>query len=466
MILPEPRLEPEGEARAETARSAINPEMAVAIFRTTFVVMVVVTLALRGRVFDRFAPLYITIVLAGIYNAGLLIMYWRGWSFPGHRYFILSLDIVFITLWVGLSGPAGPVFFPLYYALAVIAALWFGTLGALLTAVVSGGLYVAILAVADPAAGMGMAEALRERIPFLVLVALLSGYIADAQTRERRMFERTEMVLAAYRQQRRLMQDFYDLVNPQTLTSPPGLDIGVAFRPALRMGAGDYYDLLELEGGRYGLCVADVAGKYGAEVLRVPVVKYALKAAAEVETKPSRVLERVNELVFEELQPDRFVTMFYAQVDPWAGELTYVNAGHDPPLLVRADGTTQTLEQGGLVLGVLRDARYEEGRVRWAAGDAAVLYTDGAVEGLNAQGEEFGAVRLRQAAHAALAQAGSADDAARRVLATIEAFAEGGHRRDDITVMVARPLRRTAAVADADGDAGHHDAEQQDAALA
>ena len=439
------RPESEGEPRAKNAHSLATSEMAVAIFRTTFVIMVVITLWLRGRVFDPLDPLYVTILLAGIYNAIFLVLYWRGISFRQQRYFLLSLDVVFINLWVGLSGPLGPVFFPLYYALAVIAAEWFGILGAGLTAAISGGLYVALLYAAGDSAAMTVSQALTERIPFLFVVAILVGYIAAAQKREHQRFERTQLMLAEYQQQRRLMQDFYELITPQKLSSPVGLDVGVGFRAAMRMGAGDYYDLLRLEDGRYGLCVADVAGKYGAEVLKVPVVKYALKTAVAVERHPARILERLNELVFDELQPDRFVTMFYAQIDRWAAEVVYVNAGHDPPFLFRADGRVEKLELGGVVLGVLRDARYDEGREQLAPGDALVLYTDGAVEAFNAAGLEFGADRLRETARAALAAADSAAGAAQRILAEIDAFAKDSQRRDDVTVMVARLAPRPSA---------------------
>jgi len=132
------------------------------------------------------------------------------------------------------------------------------------------------------------------------------------------------------------------------------------------------------------------------------------------------------------------VTMFYAQVDTATEQVTYVNAGHDPPLVIHDDGAAETLEVGGLVLGVLRDARYEEGRVRLGSGETMVLYTDGAVEALDAAGEEFGAGRLREAARAAFADASSADEAAQRILAQVEHFARGGQRRDDITIMVVR----------------------------
>jgi serine phosphatase RsbU (regulator of sigma subunit) len=451
MTLPEPHLDPEDRASANGARAWLSSDTAVAIFRTTFVTSVVIALWLRGQVFDFLNPAYVVSVLAALYNVALLVMYWRRRTFPGERHFILTLDVVFITLWVGLSGELGPVFFPLYYALMLVAALWFGIIGAAVTASVSAGLYIAVLYVAVVHAATGVDprpvvyEALRERVPFLFVVAVLIGYLVDAQKRELQRFEELRDELAAYQLHRRLMQEFYDLLNPPALLSPPGLDLGVSFRAAVRMGAGDYYDLLELGGGQYGLCVADVAGKYGAEVLRVPAVKYALKAAAAVERRPSRVLERVNELVFDELQPDRFVTMFYAQVDPWAGRVTYVNAGHDSPLLMRRDGEVEMLEAGGLVLGVLRDARYEEGQVRLGPGDALVLYTDGAVDAADSSGAEFGIERVNEAARAALADTGSASAAAQTILSAIEDYASGGTRRDDVTIMVVRPAPRSSS---------------------
>jgi len=444
MSLPEPHLEAEAEAQSEIARGLFNPETAVAIFRTVFVIIMVVALLRGSRTLGESPELYLVAILAAIYNVALLLMYWRGRYLPGHRYFTLSLDIVFITLWVALSRKLGTGYFSLYYALVFIAALRFGLLGAALTGLVSGALYIGILVWLGGQTGSDIADTLRQHVLVLLLVVILVGYIAEAQQRERAASVETRTELARYQQHRYLMQEFYDLLNPARLLSPPGLDVGVSFRPAVRMGAGDYYDLLELGHGQYALCVADVAGKYGAEVLRVPVVKYALKVVAAVERRPSRVLERVNELVFDELQPDRFVTMFYAQVDPWTGEVTYVNAGHDSPVLLRRGGAVEVLEAGGLVLGVLRDARYEEGRVRLEQGDALILYTDGAVDAANLGGAEFGGERLAEAARTALAQNDSAGSAAQQILTAIEDYATGGVRRDDVTIMVVRLVGRLA----------------------
>ena len=454
MSLPEPHLEAEAEAQSEIARGLFNPETAVAIFRTVFVIVMVVALLQGSRTLPWFSPLHLVAILAAIYNVALLLMYWRGLYLSGHRYFTLSLDIVFITLWVALSRVwgLGTGFFSLYYALVFIAALRFGVLGAALTGLVSGALYIGILVWVGGQTGSDIADTLRQHVLVLLLVVILVGYIAEAQQRERAASVETRTELARYQQHRHLMQEFYDLLNPARLLSPPGLDVGVSFRPAVRMGAGDYYDLLELGQGQYALCVADVAGKYGAEVLRVPVVKYALKVAAAVERRPSRVLERVNELVFDELQPDRFVTMFYAQVDPWRGEVTYVNAGHDSPLLLRRGGAVEVLEAGGLVLGVLRDARYEEGRVRLEQGDALVLYTDGAVDAADSSGAEFGVERVAEMARKALAENDSADSVAQQILNAIEEYATGSVRRDDVTIMVVRLSPRRAPAPWAAGD--------------
>jgi serine phosphatase RsbU (regulator of sigma subunit) len=449
MSLPEPHLEAEAEAQSEVARGLFNPDTAVAIFRTVFVIIMVVSMFRTRGTLGWFTQLDLVAILAAVYNVTLLVMYRLGLYLPGHHLFTLSLDIVFITLWVGLSRVfgLGAGFFALYYALVFIAALQFGVKGAALTGVISGALYLGILAWIGHQSAAVIAQTLRQYVLVLLLVVILVGYIAEAQARQRAASIETRTELTRYQTHHRLMQEFYDLINPAKLLTPPGLDVGVSFRAAVRMGAGDYYDLLDLGHGQYAVCVADVAGKYGAEVLHVPVVKYALKVASAVERRPSRVLERVNELVFDELQPDRFVTMFYGQIDPWRGGVTYVNAGHDSPLLVRCEGAVETLEAGGLVLGVLRQARYDEGVAQLKPGDALVLYTDGAVDAAAANGVEFGVERVAQAARKALEQNDSAAAAAQQILKAIEDYAAGSVRRDDITIMVVRLADRQSQAA-------------------
>jgi sigma-B regulation protein RsbU (phosphoserine phosphatase) len=130
----------------------------------------------------------------------------------------------------------------------------------------------------------------------------------------------------------------------------------------------------------------------------------------------------------------RFVTFCYARLDVASGRLTYANAGHNPPLLVHADGRVDALAPGGTVLGVFAESAYEQGEFRIASGDRLVLYTDGITEGRNAAGEEFGEERLAQSA---LAHRGLAADAMlAAMLADVEAF-NGGSYEDDATLIVA-----------------------------
>lgn len=470
MSLREPRLQSQGRPTAKPSwATSPETETAVAIFRTVFVIGAVVALWVHGEVTDFTNPAYLVSVLAGIYNVTLVTVLTlrrprRAFS-NQVRQFTLTLDVVFVTLWVAFGGTIGRAFFPLYFPLVVIAAVWFEMIGAALTAAASSALYVIVAIAILPhlrsplGARPTSPEALLARVVFLFVVALLVGYIVDAQKREHDRIDRRRSLDDLLRHQQ-LMQEFHALVTP-SISPPPGLDVGVGFREAMQRGAGDYYDLLALDEGRHGLCVADVAGKHESGALRVPILRYALRAAASIDTRPARIMERVNELVFDELQPDRFATMFYAQIDHWAGEVTYVNAGHDPALLIREDGTVQTLDIGGLILGVLRAARYDEGLVRMGPQDTLVLYTDGALEARNADGEQFGSERFVTAAKAAVGGLASAAEAANDILKTIKQFAglkdersaEDSSTGDDITIMVARIAPRPALAGQPTADA-------------
>jgi serine phosphatase RsbU (regulator of sigma subunit) len=130
----------------------------------------------------------------------------------------------------------------------------------------------------------------------------------------------------------------------------------------------------------------------------------------------------------------RFVTFCYARLDVASGRLTYANAGHNPPMLVHADGRIDTLVPGGTVLGVFAESTYEQGEFRIGAGDRLVLYTDGITEGRNAAGDEFGEERLAESAVAHRARPAEAMLAA--MLSDLEAFNAGVYE-DDATLIVA-----------------------------
>ena len=182
---------------------------------------------------------------------------------------------------------------------------------------------------------------------------------------------------------------------PQRLPPAPGLDYCGQCRPAREVG-GDYYDFLELPGGRLGIAIGDVSGKGVGAALMMASLEASLRALAPVVQDPADLMGRVNSLVCQASAPNRYATLFYAEYDPAMRRLTYVNAGHNPPLVLRNGGgacQVLRLETGGPVIGLLPQA-YQCGVFSLEAGDLIVLFTDGVSESMNARDEEWGEERL------------------------------------------------------------------------
>ena len=157
---------------------------------------------------------------------------------------------------------------------------------------------------------------------------------------------------------------------------------------------------------------------------------------------PDIVAARVNDFLHKSVEPGRFVTAFLGFLDAVTGRFVYVNAGHNPPVLLRADGTIERLEEGGLILGIMPDTPFTRGEATLAPGDLLVLYTDGVTEGANATNEQFGEERL----FASLRAAGtaSAHEIAHAIVREVRAFEGETGPADDITVLVARRMSEPA----------------------
>jgi phosphoserine phosphatase RsbU/P len=220
---------------------------------------------------------------------------------------------------------------------------------------------------------------------------------------------------------------------PTTAPQLPGLQLASSWRPASGVG-GDCFDMLPFATSAMGIYVADVAGKGVPAALLMSNLQAAVRAFAQEGAAPGSVCTSVNRLLCRNMASGRFVTFCYARIDVAAGKLTYANAGHNPPLLIRNTGAIDTLSAGGTVLGVFVESTYEQGELPLAAGDRLIFYTDGITEGRNAAGEEFGDAGLSASAsrHRAL----GADDMLAAMLRDIEAF-NGGAYEDDATLIVA-----------------------------
>jgi sigma-B regulation protein RsbU (phosphoserine phosphatase) len=140
---------------------------------------------------------------------------------------------------------------------------------------------------------------------------------------------------------------------------------------------GDIYDLFHLGSGRWGVVIADVSGKGLVAARKTAMVKYALRSYAREHPSPARVLEHLNDALFDEPDLTDFVTLIYGVLDESNTTFTYASAGHEPPILRRADGRFETLPPTGVVLGVVRDNTYRDNRVVFRRGDGLLLYTDG-----------------------------------------------------------------------------------------
>ena len=228
---------------------------------------------------------------------------------------------------------------------------------------------------------------------------------------------------------------------PQKLPPVPGLDYCGACRPALGVG-GDYYDFLELPDGYFGIALGDVSGKGIAAALMMATLQASLRGEAmRGSSDLGQMIGMVNHLVFEASTANRYATFFYAEYEPGGRTLSYVNAGHNPPMLFRKDESgfkVLRLEVGGTVIGLLERFPFQQASVTLAPGDLLVLYTDGVSEAMNPQDEEWGEARMLEALERCYGL--GAQQTLEYTMAAADEFASGAPQHDDMTLVVLRVL--------------------------
>jgi phosphoserine phosphatase RsbU/P len=217
---------------------------------------------------------------------------------------------------------------------------------------------------------------------------------------------------------------------PKQIPQVPGFDISVAWAPAQGM-SGDYLDLIRLDERRLGISVGDVVGKGMPAALLMSNLQAAVRALAPDLDAPAELMARVNRIVSGNTSHNKFITMFYAALEE--NRLTYTNAGHNAPMLVRSNGRHARLDCGGVVLGVLPDWVYQQARVELAPGDRLLLFSDGVSEAENRAGEQLGEKRLLE-----VLTANRTLDATRlrkKIMSAVMDFT-GGRLQDDATLVV------------------------------
>jgi sigma-B regulation protein RsbU (phosphoserine phosphatase) len=247
----------------------------------------------------------------------------------------------------------------------------------------------------------------------------------------------TRMRVERQRQDREMQiaRDIQQSLFPRERPHVPGFAVAASSESCYHVG-GDHYDFIPIEGGRLALAIADVSGKGAPASILMASVHASLRALAG-SAPPERMLLRLNRFLFDSTQANRYVTMFYAELDPATRALTYVNAGHVPPYLVRAEGV-ERLTSGGTVVGLIEDATYEHGVVQLEDGDVVAMVTDGVTEAASPQEEEYGDERLVAALRGG--RDGSADDVLRGLLESVRAFVGSAGCVDDQTALVLKAL--------------------------
>jgi sigma-B regulation protein RsbU (phosphoserine phosphatase) len=228
---------------------------------------------------------------------------------------------------------------------------------------------------------------------------------------------------------------------PATAPQVPGYEMqGISF-PCYEIG-GDYYDFIRRANGRMIVALGDVSGKGTAAALLMSSLHAAVHAQMDIHDSLVKTIEAVNRYLVESIPPNRFVTLFYAELDPKDGGLVFLNAGHNPPLIVHSGGTMEQLASGGLPLGIMAEADFREGRARLYPGDVLVIYSDGVSEATNPGGEEFGPTRLYETVARNLdsSAAGIRD----RIEAALTKFCQGTPAADDITLVIVKRLAEAA----------------------
>ena len=255
--------------------------------------------------------------------------------------------------------------------------------------------------------------------------------------REREQVVRIEEELRLARQ---IQKSFLHSEFPDT----PRFDVHAVNIPSKEVG-GDFYDLVPANDGVFLLAIADVAGKGVPAALLSSMLQASLRTQAGSIASVSEILRNINSLVYRATAVHQFATFFIARVEHDTMHMTFSNAGHNYPVVVRRGHEPLLLQRGGIVLGIVDGAAYEEERVPLRSGDLVVLYTDGISEAMNRHGELYGDQRLYELVRGVPDQLG-ARDVADRIFGSLREFLDGEEARDDMTLMVVRVLEPARSV--------------------
>jgi serine phosphatase RsbU (regulator of sigma subunit)/pSer/pThr/pTyr-binding forkhead associated (FHA) protein len=221
-------------------------------------------------------------------------------------------------------------------------------------------------------------------------------------------------------------------------SSPPIMDgyefQGISFS-CYEIG-GDYYDFIPQKDGKMLIALGDVSGKGTAAALLMSSLHASIHAQVVANSSLKNSVEAINLYLAENTPSNRFITLFIAELDPATGIVNYINAGHNPPLVGRADSSVEQLESGGFPLGIIPTAEFELGQTKLNSGDSLVIYSDGVTEANNLKEDEFGIERLIEVVGKNIKT--SASGMRDKVESSLSAFTQTAPANDDITLVIVK----------------------------
>ena len=259
----------------------------------------------------------------------------------------------------------------------------------------------------------------------------------SAQVIENARLAREERELQRIQEELRMASEIQKNLLPLGPPAVPGYDVYGVNVPARAVG-GDYFDFLLLPGGKLALCVGDVSGKGMPAALLMANLQATLRSQILLGLPVHQCVGNANFLLYHDTPPEKFATLFYGVLDTQSHVLTYCNAGHNPPWVLKSDGSVAELQTGGTALGFLEHFEYKQDQTSLQPGDVLLVYSDGITEAMTADERQFGEERLLKEARQA--QAEPSETLAGAILDAVDSFTEEAPRSDDQTLVVAKRL--------------------------
>jgi sigma-B regulation protein RsbU (phosphoserine phosphatase) len=226
---------------------------------------------------------------------------------------------------------------------------------------------------------------------------------------------------------------------PKTMPDLNNLLIHGVNVPSKQVG-GDYFDIIHIDDTFMGITIADVSGKGMGAALLMSNLQASLHSLVNEDYSLDKLVGRINNVIYRNTDPEKYITFFYGQLDKTTLSLDYVNAGHNPPYLLHKDGTLEELITGGIILGMMPDMPYEIGSCQLYKGDMLMLYTDGVTETMTIDDVEYEEHRLIEF----LKKAGLTKHPEiinNELITDLEKFAAGAPQNDDITILTLHVIR-------------------------